>query len=185
MRITGGKRRGLYLKEVTIAGVRPTKSMVREAVFNVLGLERLTEAVVADLFAGTGIMTLEALSRGAAEVWCVDREARCCTMIRQHLERAGFSDLAHVVHAPASTFITAQGAVNRRFDLIFMDPPYQSGLQDRCLYLIAKEKILSPHGVLVVEHDYRYSVSPCPPLMVWKVKRYGHSSVTFMICQEE
>jgi 16S rRNA (guanine966-N2)-methyltransferase len=183
MKVTGGNRRGLVLEVANIPQLRPTKAMVREAIFSVIGVERIRDSLVADLFAGSGILAIEALSRGAKAAWCVDNAAASCQLIEKNLEKAHFQELCQVINFTVARFI--QGKSVQYFDLIFMDPPYNYPARDRTIELIAADRVLSPSGILIVEHDYRDVIKIPLPLVIWKQKRYGKSSVTFIICQNK
>jgi len=185
MRVTGGNRRGLVLEVANIPQLRPTKAMVREAIFSVIGAEHIRDALVVDLFAGSGILAIEALSRGAKTAWCVDNAADSCRLIEKNLKKAHYQELCQVLNLTAARFIQGKSGQSQSFDIIFMDPPYNSTVLDGTIELIAKHGILSPSGTLVIEHDYRDMVKTPLPLVIWKQKRYGHSSVTFIICQNK
>ena len=185
MKVTGGNRRGLVLEVANIPQLRPTKAMVREAIFSVIGIEQIRDSLVADLFAGSGILAIEALSRGAKSAWCVDNAAASCQLIEKNLEKAHFQELCRVINFTVARFIQGKSVQSQCFDLIFMDPPYNSPARDRTIELIAADGILSPSGILIVEHDYRDVIKAPLPLVIWKQKRYGKSSVTFIICQNK
>ncbi|NIA19512.1 MAG: 16S rRNA (guanine(966)-N(2))-methyltransferase RsmD [Xanthomonadaceae bacterium] len=183
MKVTGGNRRGLVLEVASIPQLRPTKAMVREAIFSVIGAESIRNALVADLFAGSGILAIEALSRGAKAAWCIDNATASCRLIEKNLEKAHFQELCQVINLTVARFIQGKSVQSQCFDLIFMDPPYNYPARDRTIELIAVDGILSPSGILIVEHDYREVIKAPLPLVIWKQKRYGKSSVTFIICQ--
>lgn len=183
MKVTGGNRRGLVLEVADIPQLRPTKAMVREAIFSVIGAEQVRDALVADLFAGSGILAIEALSRGAKAAWCVDNSPDSCRLIKKNLKKAHFQELCQVLNLTAARFIQGKSIQSQSFDIIFMDPPYNSTVLAETIKLIAENGILSPSGTLIVEHDHRYVVKLPLPLAIWKQKRYGHTSVTFIIFQ--
>ncbi len=185
MKVTGGNRRGLVLEVDDIPQLRPTKAIVREAIFSVIGIEHIKDALVADLFAGSGILSIEALSRGAKAAWCVDNVAASCRLIEKNLKKARCQELCQVLNLTAARFIQGKSAQSDCFDLIFMDPPYRSTALDRMITSIADHGLLSPSGTLVVEHDYRDVLQVPLPLEIWKQKRYGHSSITFIVCQNK
>jgi len=185
MRVTGGNRRGLVLEVANIPQLRPTKAMVREAIFSVIGVESIRNSLVADLFAGSGILAIEALSRGAKAAWCVDNAAASCQLIEKNLGKAHFQELCRVINFTVSGFIQGKSVQSQCFDLIFMDPPYNSPVRDITIELLAAHGILAPTGTLIVEHDYREEIKIPLPLVRWKQKRYGKSSVTFIICQNK
>ena len=156
MRIIGGQFRGLKLAEVgegdTAAHLRPTSDRVREALFNLLqngkGADRgdpVAGARVLDLFAGTGQMGIEALSRGAAEVVFTDENREAVALVRENLKTCGFT--ARVEQTESVAYLGR----GEPFDLIFVDPPYDTGLIDSALQKIQNVDILSDGGIIICE----------------------------------
>ena len=124
MRVVAGSARGRRLTTPAGQGVRPTADRVREATFNALGSLGVVEgATVLDLFAGSGAMGIEALSRGAASATFVDRDPRALAAVRANLEATGLAARAEVVRADAERWLEGAG----RFDLAVLDPPYATG----------------------------------------------------------
>ena len=147
MRVISGTGRGRRLKELPGMDTRPTTDKVKESLFNIIQFD-IEGRRVLDLFGGTGQLGIEALSRGAA--WCtfVDTNRQAATVIRENLKMVGFSDLASVHQGDAAVFLAG---CREKFDLIFLDPPYQSQLLERCLQEITKFDILSEHGIMICE----------------------------------
>src|SRR5678816_2865862 len=124
MRITGGQAARRILKAPKGLDVRPTPDLVKQAVFNSLGA-RVLDATVLELFAGTGALSLECMSRGATSVVCVEKSHRHAEVLRQNFERAGFS--VESLQLRVQDVFTAMGqlaAAEQHFDLILADPPY-------------------------------------------------------------
>lgn len=173
-RIVGGVAKGRRLA-VPARGTRPTSDRAREALFNSLaGLMDVDGAHVLDLFAGTGAVGLEALSRGAASATFVDSDRTACSVIRSNIEVVGL-DSAEVHRRPAAAFLV-DGGCDRPFDLVFIDPPYAfaEGPLTAVLAALATPHWLSEQAVVVVERSAR------GPEPVWpdalepvKQKRYG------------
>lgn len=151
MRITGGEQRGRPLEGPRRGGVRPTGAYLREAVCNVLA-PRLPGARVLDLYAGTGAMGLEALSRGAAEATFVDRDVAA---VRSNLARLGRGREATVLRGEVLRVVARLGAAGRRYDVIYADPPYGAGLGARTLAAVAAARILAPGGLVLLEHHHK------------------------------
>ena len=122
IRLTGGSARGQVLREAVGAGVRPTSSRVREALFSILG-DRVQYARVLDLFAGSGALGIEALSRGAASATFVDKAAPAIRAVTANLEALGAEGT--VVRAEARRFLGGASRSGRSYDLVFLDPPYR------------------------------------------------------------
>jgi 16S rRNA (guanine966-N2)-methyltransferase len=170
MRVVAGSAGGLRLVAPAGEETRPTSDRVREATFNALGSLGLVEnADVLDLFAGSGAMGIEALSRGAAHAVFVDTEDRARQAIRTNLAATKLADRATVVAGDARTFL---GSADRRFDLAILDPPYAF---DRWTDLLAAV----PADVAVLESDH--AVDPGEGWVVVRSRRYGTTVVT--ICR--
>src|SRR5689334_4958151 len=123
MRVIAGSARGRRLQAPSGDGTRPTSDRVREATFNALGsLDALVGATVLDLFAGSGALGIEALSRGAARATFVERDRTARTVLEANLAACGFADRAEVVASDADRLLATAG--ERRWDLALLDPPY-------------------------------------------------------------
>ena len=145
MRVTAGVAKGTRLRTASRAATRPTSDMVKEALFNALA-PRLEEARVLDLFAGTGGLGIEALSRGAGAAVFVEREPRGAAMIRENLRAARLEARGEVRRANALTEVASLAARGARFDVIVLDPPYGQELAGRILRAIAAAGALAPGG---------------------------------------
>ncbi len=179
MRIIGGEDAGRRLKRFGGREIRPTPDRVREAVFSALG-SAVRGAKVLDLFAGTGALGLEALSRGASEVVFVDSSPRSADIIRQNLVLLGRLEQGRVLLKPAHAALA--GALKGRFHLIFSDPPYKIDLKYlQGIYLsILERDLLEPGGLLVAEGP----VSREPAVFPGRLeelgrKKYGDTAVDF------
>lgn len=163
-RIIGGQWRGRRFEFDTNADIRPTPDRVRETLFNWLQ-PVIDGAVCLDLYAGSGALGLEALSRGAARSVFVDREATALRCIGAHLEVLG-CDNAVLVHAAAETYLAH---TEQRFDLILLDPPFGSPRWDRVLPLIEGRRLLRAGGRVYLEN----LVSDGPPPLPdgWQLER--------------
>lgn len=183
MRIIGGNRRGLRLAEVgegdAAAHLRPTSDRVREAIFNLLingGYGNpVAGARVLDLFAGTGAMGLEALSRGAAEVVFVDDGAKALTLLRANVAKMRVEGETRILRQDARHLPANPGAP---FTLVFLDPPYGKQLGEAALAAALKNGWLAPGAMVVWEE----SVAPTPPadLVQRDQRRYGDTIVTLL-----
>ncbi|TMI83867.1 MAG: 16S rRNA (guanine(966)-N(2))-methyltransferase RsmD [Bacillati bacterium ANGP1] len=173
MRIGGGRARGTRLRAKGGRGVRPTSTLVSDAVFNSLA-PRIAGACVLDLFAGTGRLGIEALSRGAREAVFVERDARNAALIRQNLAAAGLSDRGVVRRADA---LAAAEGERRRFDLIFLDPPYGRGLAAEALRRVAAGTLLAAGGLVIAEGHWRDDPGEIAGLARVRTARYGETAV--------
>lgn len=156
MRIISGTARGRRLftpgRSVGISAIRPTSDRVREAVFNILG-DLVVDAVTLDLFAGTGALGLESLSRGSKRAVFVDVSQDSSRLIKKNLEICGFSERSNVLKRDllkSPSFLRKIMPPNG-FDLIFLDPPYRRGISKKILKYTGSFGLLAKNGLLVVE----------------------------------
>ena len=171
MRVEGGSARGIELKAPPGRRVRPTTSLVRQAIFSMIGSSGSPCDTVLDLFAGSGALGIEALSRGASWAEFVDSSRESCTVIRQNLEHTGFSSSA-AVHCMTSA--RALETLERRYDVILLDPPYDDASTDSIVAGIAAGSLLSPDGLVVVSHGNRHPLAASHGTLVsFKSRRYG------------
>jgi 16S rRNA (guanine966-N2)-methyltransferase len=155
MRVIAGALKGRRLEAPSWEGVRPTSDKLRETLFNVLA-PRIAGASVLDGYAGTGAVGIEALSRDAAWVTFVERDARAARLIESNLERCGVRDRYAIIRARFAD-VRAQLA-GRRFDVVFVDPPY--GVDEMRVAAETGASLVADAGVLVLEHAKR---DPAPP----------------------
>jgi 16S rRNA (guanine966-N2)-methyltransferase len=154
MRIIAGTAKGHVLK-VPHTPVRPTTGLVRGAIFAILGA-RLERAQVLDLYAGSGALGIEALSQGAVWVDFVEQEPRCCAIIKQNLKATGLETQGHVYCCRASR---ALGFLEKRYDLVLVDPPYADPALDSVLAQLANSAVVKPTTILTVAHSSRRRLS--------------------------
>lgn len=170
MRVITGTARGRKLKEPLGMETRPTTDRVKEGIFSSIQFE-IEGRRVLDLFGGTGQMGIEALSRGAAHCTFVDLRREAANMIRENLEITGLSDRASVVQGDYLAFLTR---CRETFDLIFLDPPYGSGLLEKAMETIATIDIVSENGIIVCEIGSDESwPEVSAPYRMQKEYRYG------------
>lgn len=152
MRIVAGSAKGRVLAAPKSDEViRPTADRVRETIFNVLG-QRCDGLSVLDLFAGTGALGLEAVSRGAIEAVLVDRGLEALELCRQNVATLEFEDRVEIIRSSALEAIAALGRKKRVFELVFSDPPYALTAGLSVLEALGQAKIVSAGGVAVIEH---------------------------------
>lgn len=179
MRVIGGNARGRRLKVPKGQTLRPTAARVKEALFNILPHD-LSGAKVLDLFAGTGNVSIEALSRGAAAAILVDLSGESGKVIRENVRRLGLADRTKVWIMPAARalrLLVRQGAT---FDLIFLDPPYERRWIDKTLKIIAQGELLRESGVLIAEHSIREKFEPrYGSIALRDQRRYGSTLLSF------
>ncbi len=152
MRVIAGSLGGRSLVAPRGAVTRPTSDRVREALFSILG--EVGDARVLDLFAGSGALAIEALSRGAAEATLVDTSAAAVAAIRRNLETLGLD--ANVQRRPVLRFLAAARADGRQYDLVFLDPPYRHATSLSAELTAALAPVLAPSARVVAESDRRH-----------------------------
>jgi 16S rRNA (guanine966-N2)-methyltransferase len=152
MRVIAGQWGGRRLQAPAGAATRPTSDRVREALFSILG-ERVADARVLDLFAGSGALGIEALSRGAAEATFVDSSPAAVRAVRANLEALGAE--AEVRRADAPVFLRGASGAGRHYDLVFLDPPYRLAERLGRELSEALTAVLAPGGLAVSESDRR------------------------------
>jgi 16S rRNA (guanine966-N2)-methyltransferase len=175
MRIIAGSRKGARIFAPKGLDTRPTADRVREAAFNLLGPGAAEEAKVLDLFAGSGAMGLEALSRGAEHTTFVEGDREACRTINRNLDKLGF-DHATVLCQDALTALRTDARQGTRYDLVLLDPPYKhfSSLQKAMIQHLPE--ILAPGGTLLVETAAEEE--PDLPLAKRTTRRYGSARLT-------
>jgi 16S rRNA (guanine966-N2)-methyltransferase len=179
MRIVAGRARGRKLAVPPGRGVRPTSDRVREALFSSLG-RAVEGARVLDLFAGSGALGLEALSRGAASAVFVDSARRAREALARNLSATGFEPLARVIAGDALKSLEQLAREGARFDLVFLDPPYAADLCSRALERLGALGLLAPRAQVVAEHPAGEGPQPIAGLRIIAVKRYGGTSLTLL-----
>lgn len=175
MRVISGSARGRRLKELKGMDTRPTTDKVKEAMFNILQFE-LEGRRMLDLFSGTGQLGIEALSRGAEHCTFVDARRDAAALIRENLKATGLSDQSRVVQGDALAFLAS---CKERFDMILLDPPYQTDLLERSLEAISRIDILREHGIIVCESAQEKQLPDLPsPFEKGREYRYGKIKLT-------
>lgn len=178
MRIIAGEFRGRRLAAVK-GRIRPTSDQVREAMFNILG-PAVKNAVVLDLFAGTGALALEALSRGAREAVLVEEQGAALEVLRRNVETLEVRDRARVLPLPVTAALKKLAAQKVKFDLIFLDPPYGRGLAAVTLATLANLELLHPGGQVVAEASRLETLPEQVGSLTLRLSRtYGDTRVAF------
>ena len=178
MRIISGSAKGRRLVSVPGPGTRPITDRVKGALFNILGAD-IEEATFLDLFAGTGSVGLEALSRGASHVVFVDRARKAIETLRRNLEATGFSSWAEVVHEDSFRFLQ-HAAPNLVFDYIYVAPPQYQGLWAQVLLALNDRPLLAADGLIIVQiHPKEFRDLQLPRLHQIRERRYGSTALHF------
>jgi len=182
MRIIAGERRGHKFDGPETSATRPTSDLVREAVFNILG-DRVGDRAVYDLFAGTGALGLEALSRGASFSLFIEKDRKNSALIRRNLATLKYDGLGGILTGDAYKWAKAFEPEKDEPVLVFVDPPYKH-FEERTekvreLFEALCERL--PEGsTLVVESDRRQDAAILPMLDQWDIRRYGGTQVAIL-----
>jgi 16S rRNA (guanine966-N2)-methyltransferase len=174
LRVTGGESKGRRLRMPK--SIRPTQSIVKQAIFNIVA-PYIEGARAIDLFAGSGAIGIEALSRGAAHVTFVDREERGLVILRQNLDALGFKQRARVVRADVGRWIEASPEELAAADLVFLDPPYGDAVFDRALQAIDRS---ASNATVVAEYSRRQQLPALGRLRSLRERRYGDTMLAVL-----
>jgi 16S rRNA (guanine966-N2)-methyltransferase len=181
MRIVGGKFRGKALLSPTDDSIRPTSDRARESMFNILASRigvHLDGIKVLDLFAGTGALGLEAVSRGATSAVFVDTGAEARGLIRDHIEAFGIAGFAKLLRRDA-TALGPAGTMGP-FDLVFLDPPYAKGLGERALASLRDGNWLAKDATIVLEESSEVELALPTGFELDDRREYGAAAVHFI-----
>jgi len=179
MRIVAGKNKGNILKSPKDLSVRPTSEKVREALFDILGAS-VEETFFLDLFAGTGAVGIEALSRGVKNVIFIEKEQKCIKIIRDNLKKTENSQNAVVYKIDFLSGLKLLARRNILLDFIFLDPPYNRGLVNISLLEISKLHILRHNGLLIAQHYKKEKIMEnLNNLRLYNQRRYGECYLSF------
>ncbi len=177
MRVITGKYRGRALKGPTHSGLRPTADRVKEALFNILGA-RIIDADLLDLFAGTGSIGIEALSRGANSVVFADANRLSIKLLQENLKILSVDEKVRVCHTTAAQCIQILARERAGFDLIFLDPPFEEGLLPDTMAGISHNRLLREDGILIVEHPAKLTVTGAG-FTAFLTRNYGDIGLSF------
>ena len=183
MRIIGGDARGRTIVAPAGAKTRPTQDYVRESLFNIIRWD-VEDARVLDLFAGTGALSLEALSRGADFAALADRDREAVSCIRRNGEKLRFMDAMRIYAGDWRQALSQMKGEERRFDLVFLDPPYRMPVLEECCAALADLGLLEADALLVLEHRLDAVPSPDGRFALWKDRAYGDTAIHFFHYRE-
>ena len=182
MRVVAGSARGTVLKTPEGMLTRPTADRVKEAVFSILHFD-VQEALVLDLFGGTGQLGIEALSRGAKRAVFVDHQQKACELIQENLRRTRFSERASVVRGDYLEYLKR---TREQFDIILLDPPYAENFLENALNCIAEIDILRDNGIIVTERPLEKALDiQLPGFSRSRDYKYGKTLITLYRRQSE
>jgi 16S rRNA (guanine966-N2)-methyltransferase len=176
MKVTGGNVKGIHLKTLPGRSIRPTTSVVRQAVFSILDNSAVNWRRVLDLYAGSGALGIEALSRGAEWVDFVDYRKSCCDIIRTNLKKIGGLQRAHIYCCSVDR---ALSFLDSAYDIIFIDPPYSDPSANDLLTNLAKSKLSEEGSTIVLCHANRFPLhSDYDGIHLVKQRNYGDTFIS-------
>lgn len=179
MRIIAGKAKGRKLIPPATMETRPTLDRVKEAMFSIIQ-GYIPEAVVVDVFAGTGSLGLEAASRGAKEVYLVDKSSVTFPLLKENVNTLKFNDFCYPLNMDSYDALRMLAKKNKKFDLIFIDPPYCKEMIPEALKLIEENKMLQEDGIIVTKIDSIEEIyEGYKDIKIVRSKKYGNTTVCF------
>jgi 16S rRNA (guanine(966)-N(2))-methyltransferase RsmD len=177
MRVIAGKYKHRVLKGPKHEGLRPTADRIKEALFNIISA-KLIEADFLDLFAGSGAIGIEALSRGVKSVIFADFNPASIKLLKDNIRFLDASDSFRIMQFPVERTLTILSKEGLSFDVIFLDPPFQAGLLPKTIDLILNYGLLRKNGILIIEHPRALTFN-IPTLNLLLTRNYGDVSLTF------
>ena len=183
MRVIAGAAKGHNLQTIEGLTTRPTTDRIKETLFNIIAFD-LPECSFLDLFAGSGGIGIEALSRGASEAVFVDASAECQAVITDNLKHTKLQDRAKLMKTDVLSALDKLAAEGKSFDIIFMDPPYESELYGPVLQKIVETGILKLEGYIITERSSQIPLEIPAGMEVLREKAYKTTILTFLGLEE-
>lgn len=182
MRVISGSARGTTLHSIDDINTRPTLDRVKESLFNIIQ-NQVEDAVVLDLFAGSGAIGIEFLSRGAEKVYFCDKSPKAVDMIKKNLDKTKLKDKATILN---NDYIDCIDKIkNIKFDIIFLDPPYKENFSKQAIKKISESKLLKNEGIIIVEtdkpeRDIKEIENINIDYKIYDLRKYGRASLIFL-----
>ena len=183
MRIISGDLKGRRLKSVGKLKIRPPLDKVKQAIFDILKND-IVDKEVLDLFAGSGSLGIEAVSRGAKKVIFVESSFKNQKLLKENINMLNLEDKVEVILANVSKFLDILYEKKEQFDLIFVDPPFLKNWAQKILDKIEKYQILKPEGIVVLHH-HKKEIPQTGTLSLIKQRKFGDNLVSFYILRQE
>ena len=178
MRVISGKLKGKRLFSAKGLNLRPTSDRVKEAIFDILQ-DRIQGQQVLDLFAGTGALGIEALSRGARRVVFIEKSRPSLAALHRNIEDCKFKEQGEILSREVTVGIKILENRAESFAIIFLDPPYGKRLAQTTLEVLARSSIISPETLMVAEHSATEEINSIPGLQRMDRRKYGSTQVSF------
>lgn len=179
MRIITGIAKGRTIKAPEGINTRPTSDRVKESLFNIIS-KKIYGAKVLDLFSGTGNLGLEALSRGAEVCTFVENNNSTYKILSSNIENLGFTSNSELFKGDSFDMLETLGKYNKKYDIIFLDPPYSMGLVEKSIQKISRLTILGQDGIIVSECDEKDIISEnIYDIKTYRIEKYGRTKIYF------
>ncbi len=184
LRVISGRLKGKRLFSVKGRSLRPTSDRVREAIFDILQ-GQIAGRKVLDLFAGTGALGIEALSRGASSAVFVENSPASLSALQRNLVECRLQDSASVLNKEVLSGIRFLEMQRVTFDLVFLDPPYGRGLTRKTLEAVAQSSVIDRETLMIAEHSSQEDIEEIPHLEITDQRKYGGTRVSFLLRKPE
>ncbi len=178
MRIISGSKRGLVLFTLDGLSTRPTLDRVKETMFNVINFELVDENCL-DVFAGSGSLGLEALSRGASQVYFIEKKDSAIEIVNKNIQKAKFMDKSTVIKEDFKVALKKIKEDNVKFSIVFLDPPYNDDYYEEVLDLLIKYDLLNEDAIVICEHLIDLEIDH-KSFYVWKQKTFSTNALSFL-----
>ena len=182
MRVISGSARGTTLNSIDDISTRPTLDRVKESLFNIIQ-NQIEDAIILDLFAGSGAIGIEFLSRGAEKAYFCDKSQKAINMVEKNLEKTKLKDKATILN---NDYIDCIDKIkNIKFDIIFLDPPYKENFSKQAIKKISESKLLKNEGIIIVEtdkpeRDIKEIENINIDYKIYDLRKYGRASLIFL-----
>ena len=180
MRVISGKAKGSKLNSIESLSTRPTLDRVKESLFNIIQ-KKITDSVVLDLFAGSGALGIEALSRGARKAYFCDNNYDVIKMIKKNIEKTHFLEQSIIIN---NDYKKCLKSLNEKFDIIFIDPPYKDNLSVDSIKIIIEQSILNKEALMIIETDEicrdKRNLEQLKNIKIVDERKYGRANLLFI-----
>jgi 16S rRNA (guanine(966)-N(2))-methyltransferase RsmD len=170
IRIIAGHLRSRQLKSPDPSITRPTKDRVREGIFSAIQ-PFIKQSFVVDLYAGSGAMGIEALSRGASFAWLNDINSHVTTILHENIKMLHLQSVSTITHLDSISCLKKIHEEGKKIDLLFLDPPYQQESIEKVLHILSTQDVMASRGIVIIESDKEWIL---PPYLFSKVKHYSY-----------
>lgn len=181
MRIIGGKMRGTKL--FTLDGLevtRPTLDRVKESLFNIIAV-KMIDSIVLDLFSGSGALGIEAISRGANKAYLCDESKKAINIIKQNVAKTRCESQVCILNKNHKQSLEYFKNINKKFDIVFLDPPYKTNLAIEAIEDIIEKNLLADNGIIIIETDEQSKIEKeLKEVEIYDIRKYGRVSLIFL-----